>query len=224
MKEIVDNILNLIYPPVCGFCNKIYKESLCKKCEIKIKEYEINSIRKVKDKYFDELLCLFNYKDIIRKTIIKYKFQNKVYLYKTFSKIILKNKKICGFLKKYDIIIPVPISKRRKQKRGYNQSYLIAKEIEKFTNLKCENKCLIKQKDTIEQSKLNKNERKINIQGAYKIIHKEKILNKKILLLDDIYTTGNTVNECAKILKQTGIKKIRCINNCKRLKEEKWKI
>lgn len=206
--KIINNILNLIYPPVCGFCGRICNEHLCKKCEIKIKEYQINSIRKVKDKYFDELLCLFKYEDIIRETIIKYKFQNKSYLYKTFSKIILKNEKTCGFLKKYDIIIPVPISKKRKIQRGYNQSYLIAKEIARNTTLKCENKCLIKKKDTIEQSKLNKNQRKINVQNAYMITNKEKLLNKNVLLIDDIYTTGNTVNECAKTLKQAEIQSI----------------
>ena len=224
MNKIINNILNLVYPTVCGFCNQICKENLCKKCEIKIKEYEINSIRKIKDKYFDELLCLFKYEDDIRETLIKYKFQNKAYLYKTFSKIILKNEKICGFLKKYDIIIPVPISKKRKQKRGYNQSLLIAKDIANFTNLKLEDKCLIKQKETIEQSKLNKNERKINVQDAYKVKNKEKIFNKNVLIIDDIYTTGNTVNECARILRQAGTKNIRCINNCKRLKEDIWKI
>jgi len=218
--RIIDNILDLIYSPVCGFCNQICKENLCKKCEIKIKDYEINSIRKVKDKYFDEVLYLFKYEDIIRNILIKYKFQNKSYLYKTFSKIILKNKKICGFLKNYDIIIPVPISKKRKYKRGYNQSYLIAREIAKYADLNCENKCLIKQKETTEQSKLNKNQRKTNVQGAYKITDKQKLFNKNVLILDDIYTTGSTVNECAKMLKEAGIKRIRCINNCKRLKED----
>ena len=206
--NIIENILNLIYPPGCGFCNNICKENLCKKCEIKIREYEINSLKKVKDRYFDELICLFKYEDIIRSTLIKYKFQNKAYLYKTFSKIILKNKKICGFLKNYDIMIPVPISKKRRSQRGYNQSYLIAKEIAKFTNLKSENRCLEKQKDTIEQSKLSKNERRTNIQEAYKIINKERLFNKKVLLLDDIYTTGSTVNECSKVLKQAGTKGI----------------
>jgi ComF family protein len=206
--KIIENFLNLIYPPVCGFCNQICEESLCKKCKIKIKKYEINSIRKVKDKYFDELLCLFRYEDVIRDILIKYKFQNKAYLYKTFSKIILKNKKIYSFLKKYDIIIPVPISKKRNIQRGYNQSYLIAKEIATNSNLKCENKCLVKQKDTIEQSKLNKNQREINVKDVYRLINKEKILNKKILLIDDIYTTGNTVNECARELKKLGIKHI----------------
>lgn len=205
---MLENFLNLMYPPVCGFCNKICKEHLCSKCEMKINKYEINSIKKINDMHFDELLCIYKYQDIIRDTIIKYKFQNKAYLYKTFSKIILKDKKICGFLKNYDIIIPVPISKKRKNQRGYNQSYLISKEIAKFTNLKCESKGIVKQKDTIEQSKLNKNQRKTNVQGVYKIINEQKLLNKKVLLLDDIYTTGNTVNECAKMLKQVGVNRI----------------
>ena len=206
--EIIENILNLIYPPVCGFCGKICNEYLCKKCEIKIKKYEIVSVRKNNNTYFKEILCIFKYEDLIRNILIKYKFQNKSYLYKTFIKIILKNKKICGFLKNYDIIIPVPISKKRNRQRGYNQSYLIAREIAKQINLKHEKNCFVKQKDTIEQSKLDKNQRKINVQNAYKIIDKEKIINKKIILLDDIYTTGNTVNECAKMLEQAGARMI----------------
>ena len=206
--KIIENILNLIYPPVCGFCGKICNKYLCKKCEIKIKKHQIVSIRKINSAYFEEMLCIFKYEDIIRNILIKYKFQNKAYLYKTFAKNILKNKKICGFLKNYDIIIPVPISKKRNRQRGYNQSDLIAKEISKYTNLKYENKCIIKQKDTIEQSKLDKEQRKINVKNAYRIMDKEKIVNKKVILLDDIYTTGNTVNECAKMLKQAGANNI----------------
>lgn len=206
--KIIKKFLNLIYPPVCGFCGKICNEHLCKKCEIKIKKHEIVSVRRISNTYFEEILCIFKYEDIIRSTLIKYKFQNKAYLYKTFSKIIVKNKKIYSFLKNYDIIIPVPISKKRNRQRGYNQSYLIAKEIAEKSNLKCEKKCLVKQKDTIEQSKLDKEQRKINVQGAYGIINKEKLINKNVLLLDDIYTTGNTVKECAKRLKQSGAKKV----------------
>ena len=206
--RIINKILDLIYPPICGFCEKICNEHLCKKCEIKIKNYEIISIRENSNAYFDEILYIFKYEDVIRDTLIKYKFQNKAYLYKTFSKIILKNKKMYSFLKSYDIIIPVPISKKRNKQRGYNQSCLIAKEISRSSNLKFENKCLIKQKDTIEQSRLDKKQRKINVQGAYKIINKEKLFNKNILLLDDIYTTGNTVEECARTLKQAGAKKV----------------
>ena len=99
MNKIFNYILELIYPNVCGVCKKICKENLCPKCEIKTKEYQINIIKKYNDKqtYFDEGIHIFKYEDIIRKMLVEYKFQDKAYLYKTFTKIILKNKKIMRF-------------------------------------------------------------------------------------------------------------------------------
>ena len=111
-------------------------------------------------------------------------------------------------IKTYDTIIPVPISNKRKMERGYNQSFLIAKKIAKSLNLEIINNCLYKNKNIIEQSKLNKEDRQKNIQGVYKLINKEKLKNKKILLIDDIYTTGSTVNECSRTLRQADIKEI----------------
>lgn len=92
--------------------------------------------------------------------------------------------------------------------RGYNQSLLIAKEITKQTKLELLNNCLIKNKNIIEQSKLTKEERKQNIKGVYKLENKKLVKNKNILLVDDIYTTGSTVNECSKILRQGNPNKI----------------
>lgn len=145
-------------------------------------------------------MYFFKYDGIIRKTIIDYKFNDKSYIYKTYTNFFLKNEKFCEIIKKYDIIIPVPISSKRSKQRGYNQSLLIAKELAKKTNIKLENKCLIKSKNIIEQSKLNKEERKQNIIGVYKLKNEQKIKNQKILIVDDIYTTGSTVNECCKTL------------------------
>ena len=121
---------------------------------------------------------------------------------------MLKNEKIFENIKKYDKIIPVPVSKKRNKERGYNQSLLIAGEIANKTNLELVNNCLIKTKNIIEQSKLNKEDRQQNIQGVYSLQNKSLITNKKILLIDDIYTTGSTVNECSKILQQANPKKI----------------
>lgn len=209
---MLEKILEYIYPPTCGVCGKICKEYICNKCRIKLRKYEIknNHVIKIgnKEKHFDELLCIFKYEDIIRDIIIKYKFQNKPYLYKTFSKIILKNKKTCGFLEKYDIIIPVPISRKRKHERGYNQTQLIAKEIAKILNIKLGNNILIKERDTKAQSELSKKERAINIKDVFKITDYKTIKNMKILIFDDIYTTGSTANECARVLKEAGAQKV----------------
>lgn len=125
-----------------------------------------------------------------------------------FSEIILNDKEICELLSKYDMIISVPVSRKRKKERGYNQSELIAKEISKKLNMEYAKDVLYKTKNTIAQSKLNKEEREENAKGVYEIKNLNKITGKKILLIDDIYTTGSTVNECSKILKQANPKKI----------------
>jgi competence protein ComFC len=154
-------------------------------------------------------MYLFDYQGIIRQKILQYKFGEKTYISECFTKIILNDEKICRFLKNYDIIIPVPISKKRKKKRGYNQSELIAKKIAKqMKNLKYTSKVLYKTKDTIPQSVLDKDKRIENIKGAYYIKNEQILKNKKVLLIDDIFTTGSTVNECSKILKQVGVKEI----------------
>ena len=98
--------------------------------------------------------------------------------------------------------------KIKKQKRGYNQTELITKKIAKALEIQEDSKTLIKIKNTKTQSKLSKIQRLENIKNVFYIKDKEKIQNKKVILFDDIITTGATINECAKILKQKGAKKI----------------
>ncbi|OKZ76000.1 MAG: hypothetical protein BHW00_00410 [Clostridium sp. 26_22] len=153
-------------------------------------------------------MYIFRYEGKIRKIIIDYKFNEKSYIYVTFVNFLLKNKKIFENIKKYDTIVPVPISPKRQKERGYNQSLLIAREIAHKTNLELMNNCLIKTKNIIEQSKLNKEDRAQNIYGVYELKNKQLVENKKILLIDDIYTTGSTVNECSRILRKANPEKI----------------
>lgn len=205
------SLINIIYPSCCLICGKYSKDIYCNNCkkilENKLKVTIVN--RKNKSDYYEKHIYLFDYKEKIRNLILDYKFNDKSYLYKLFSKIIIKNEKIYGILKNYDIIISVPIHKKRKNKRGYNQSELIAKEIAKsIKEISFENKIIIKEKNNIEQSSLNKKQRSKNVKNVYNVINKQKILNKKIILFDDIYTTGNTVNEISKLLKQNGAKEI----------------
>ena len=210
IKNFYDNILDLIYPPVCGICGKLNQNYLCKKCQ-KVLENQSKFVIDENQDFNQNLnkhLYIFKYEGIIRSMILNYKFNEKSYLYITFVNFLLKNEKFFKILKSYDTIIPVPISSERKNERGYNQSELLAKELAKKLNIECVKNCLIKNKNIIEQSKLNKEERQKNIQGVYILRNKEKLINKKLLLIDDIYTTGSTVNECCKILKQANPRKI----------------
>ena len=209
IKKII-NIINILFPPICGICGKINQEGLCNKCKVKLQELEESSIINInlENKYFHDLIYIFKYEGLIRKLILDYKFHEKPYMYISIVAFILKNKTIYEKLQSYDTIIPVPISKKRMKERGYNQSLLIAKKISKDVKIPLQTNCLFKTKNIIEQSKLNKEQRKENIQNVYKLKNKEILKNKRILLIDDIYTTGSTVNECSKILQQGMPKKI----------------
>lgn len=201
---------------MCAFCGKINSTYLCDKCKSKIEKIQ-NPCIQIYDKediYYNEHIYLFAYKGHIREKIIDYKFNNKSYYFKTFSKILLNNKKICEILKSYDIIVPVPIHTKRRKERGYNQTELIARElvreINKNTNLKLVN-ILIKNINTKPQSTLNKKQRIENAKNVYQLKSTkgmQKLTQKRILLFDDIYTTGSTANECAKGIKQLQPKKI----------------
>ena len=98
--------------------------------------------------------------------------------------------------------------KKRYKERGYNQSLLIAREIAKNENVKLRNNVISKVKNNNTQSKLNKEERAENVKNVYKITNNKEIIDKNILLIDDIFTTGATLNECSKMLKQASAKKV----------------
>lgn len=214
--NFLDCVLNFIFPPVCGICLKISKKYICEECMELVKFKSLNKIDTYNDKNFKKHLYIFKYEGIIRQRILEYKFKEKSYLHRSFLEMILNSKTNIEFINKYDVLIPVPIHKDRIKIRGYNQSELIAKDlVYEIKNIKLDNKVLIKTKNIVAQSSLNKKQRKNNIKNVYQVKNIENIVNKKVLLLDDIYTTGSTVNECAKILKEAGCKEVGVITIAK---------
>lgn len=197
---LLEKLLNVIFPIQCGICEKL-GSSICDKCYNDLKKYEIR-------KQYEDLFFAYKYEGIIRTLIIKYKFHDKSYLYKTFSEILLKNKNLCKFLKSYDIILPVPLHKKRLQERGYNQVDLIAKEIAKKTGLIYYKNVLIKNKNIKPQSIKSIQERVNDVLGIYEVKNSELIKEKNVLILDDIYTTGSTAQECKKELLKAGANKV----------------
>ena len=214
----LENVLNFIFPTTCGICGKVGLP-ICNNCDKLIRKYEINLVENdyieteqnigCKNKNLEQennykfknnskikvkKIFLYRYCDLIRKLLINYKFNDASYLADTFAYLIKNNKKIYDILKTYDIILPVPLHKKRKLERGYNQTELIAKKI----GLKYENNCLVKVRNIKPQSKNDAKKRKTEIKDVFKVQNIEKIKNKKVLILDDIYTTGSTADECIK--------------------------
>ncbi len=216
---MLEFVLNFLFPPVCGICGEINKNWLCEECKTKLKKLEINGYIKskrllkqnymgIEEIYIDEFFYLFEYKKIIRKLLLRYKFGGKPYLSNMFTNIILNNKKIGKIFENYDIIIPVPMDVKKKNERGYNQTELILNLISKKRRIIIENKILYKIKNTKTQSTLSLKERYRNIKNVFLVKNTYKIKDKKIIVFDDIYTTGATANEISKILKQAGAKKV----------------
>lgn len=213
--NFINSVLDYFFPPICGMCGEINENYICNNCYENIKKIKKCVINEYNNRNFSKHLYIFRYEGIIRNKIIEYKFEDKGYLYKMFAKIIFSDKKTCNFIKKYDVIIPVPISKKRKKKRGYNQSELVANELAQKLNQDIWTDIIIKKKDNKPQSELNKLERIKNVEDIYEINKPIEVKNKKVLLLDDIYTTGSTVNEIARKLKQNQTQEIGVITLAK---------
>ena len=203
-KRIVD----LIFPNVCGFCGeKINTRYTCGKC-LNILEYYKEKVYfpSKGEEYLDEIICAFNYKGTLKSKMLQFKFHDNRYISKSFGDVL--SYKIKQHNINADIIIPVPICKKRYFERGYNQSEYVARYVSKLCNIELEKNVLLKDRSNKQQSLLDASKRAQNVKGVYSIRNAVKIKEKNILLIDDIYTTGATLNECAKILKQAGASKV----------------
>lgn len=112
------------------------------------------------------------------------------------------------FFDQSTILIPVPLHKKRLRERGFNQSELLAKRLSEKTGQRVIDKAIIRKKYTLPQVDLKMNERKENIRDAFFCLDSALIEDKKVILIDDVLTTGATMTECAKVLKAAGAKEV----------------
>jgi competence protein ComFC len=153
----------------------------------------------------DQIICLCEYSGIIKSTLIKFKFFDKPGYYRVFSQLLLEKIQNMTSLRDVDIIMSVPLYRGKKRERGYNQSYLISNYLAKELKIKEGSRLLVRKKDTQSQSLLKKrNERYLNMKDAFEVSNASYLANKKVLLIDDIITTGFTLEECSKVLKKAG--------------------
>ncbi len=142
------------------------------------------------------LLHLFKYG---HKTSLRHFFNDQINLFLTTYNIDLKN---------IDLIVPIPLHPTRQRERGYNQSLLIAHMLAEDLRIPLESQHLIRVRHTPNQARLSQKERWTNIEAAFKIKPHNNFRQKNILLVDDLYTTGATVSQAAKILKTAGAQNV----------------
>lgn len=155
--------------------------------------------------YFDKAIGCIEYDELSKKIIFGFKYNNKTFMSKYIATII--NEKLSSEKIEFDYILYVPLHKSREKKRGFNQSKLIAKNLGEILNVEVIN-CIIRNKKTKRLFELKDRERIKELKNAFEMNSDiELCKNKKVLLIDDIFTTGSTVNEISKLLK------INCVKN-----------
>jgi len=163
--------------------------------------------------------------DEIAKTLIHdLKFRKRPEYGEKIIDYLISNHADLSFAADADIIIPVPLHKKRERKRGYNQTAVLGAELGRKLQKPCFEKALKKIKDTLPQSDLSGEERRKNISGAYSVRDKDAVNGKIILLIDDVFTTGSTLNECAQTLLNAGAHKIYCFTVAKTVKAKTVKV
>ena len=231
--EVLDLVLDFIYPKniSCILCNKPIKKintySLCKDCFKELnfiqdgcikcgKPIIYHSLEKLdlcgcsycfnKSFYFDKAISCIEYSDISKSMILGFKYKNKTYMAKYISNIMKEKLDLENI--KFDYITFVPLHKKRMRKRGFNQSEKNAKELGKMIDIPILD-CIYRKSNTNRLYNLNRKERKIELKNAFLVKENINYANgKNILLIDDIFTTGSTVNEISKLLKLNNVNKI----------------
>jgi len=183
----------------CFFCkeNIIKNSYLCEECISKIRKYDKEIFNDYGEECFKKDI-IFYYSGMLKTKIKEFKFENGVYLKKPFGKLIYENLDK-SLIEKMDYIAYVPSSKKKMKLRGYNHSKLLAEEISKYSNIPLFDN-LRKIKNTKSQHFLSLEERSVNLQNSFLVDC--DLSEKNILLLDDIHTSGTTIDECYKELKK----------------------
>lgn len=232
------SFIDIVYPPRCHICGKFlpYKEErsyLSEICSDCLKDFEpinspICSICGVpfatnkggnhicedcmrKNPYYELARAPYFYSGKLKNAIQRFKYNSETHLGKTFGGLLLDFIQKMSYEMDGYIIIPVPLHKKKLRERGYNQSLLLAKVLSKRLGLELDFMSFARVRNTQSQAGLRRMDRRNNVKNAFLVKEIRAIKNKKILLVDDVFTTGVTLNECAKSLKQSGAAKIMCV-------------
>lgn len=206
--KLYHKLMQLLYPPKCVLCRKLLTDDetdLCAQCRSDTPEI---SDTKRKLPYLAKWTGLWYYEGSVRASILRYKFRGSRSYSQSYGRLLAM--KLLQEDASFDILTWAPISRRRKRSRGYDQVELIARAVAKELGVSLV-PTLTKIRHNRPQSKLkDAAARRANVLGVYRVLDPEQIAGKRILLLDDILTTGATVSECARTLLTAGAKEVIC--------------
>lgn len=223
IRSLFGHVLDWIYPPACVHCGK--KGALiCGDCLSKLPEvgdhYCSHCGKPLKPKHFcrhcakSEFLfqssrAPYLYEGPVPDMIQKLKYKKMLDLVPILAKLLTDFWPELNW--QIDMVVPVPLAKQRRTRRGFNQSEKIAADFTRNTGLPHEPRALMKQRETAQQVGLDAAQRRLNLSGAF-AAEPSLVRGKRILLLDDVMTTGSTFAECSAVLLEAGAKSVKCLS------------
>ena len=238
VKYLKESILDIFYPRRCPICGEIVNtkgeyvclaccgkpiligEPRCKKCSKPIEDEEVELCHDCKKNHHNYSLgyALWLYDATMKKSIADFKYKGRreygdFYVCEIIKHLGAKIKELNP-----DIIVPIPLHKLKERKRGFNQAEVIAGGISRELKIPMVENLIVRNKNTLPQKQLNDVQRLRNLEQAFSISEKEYKKYKgsilKVLLIDDIYTTGSTIEACTKILQKNGVQKVYFVCLC----------
>lgn len=204
-------VLDLLFPPKCAFCGKILKageRGMCARCQKELPWLE-GTAAEQKAEFIEKCVSPLRYEGAVRESIHRYKFKGLRGYAPLYGALVAQCVKdhLAG---EYDLITWAPLSERRKRERGYDQAFLMAQAAAlALDSVAAET--LRKGRHTGAQSHLeDPAARRANVMGAYEVVDGELLQDKRVLLVDDVVTSGATLSECARMLRTAGAKAVVC--------------
>lgn len=210
--------LELLFPRRCILCRRLLPREqsiLCADCCSSTQEYPLqawNSGRKGKNsgQFLDSFAAVWYYDGDVRRSLHRFKFHGAAHLAPKYAFLMAQLLRQWG-PEEFDILTWVPVSRRRRYRRGYDQCELLARAMSRELGIPCQ-RTLYKHRHTPPQSGLSGFEaREANVLGAFQICGGTDLQGKRVVLVDDIRTTGATLNECARVLLTAGAKEVHAV-------------
>ena len=203
-------ILNFIFPLNCGACGALleadYPGRLCEDCLRRI-VYSRSRVYPLPE-WLDDLFSCCSYEGVIRDCIHHFKYRSREYMAKPLGAIMAECLESGMDTAGVDALVPVPLHWRSRARRGFNQSELLARELLSVYDGAVSTGNLVKRRNTLSQVGLSGEERLTNISDAFLVKAPGEFEGRTVLLVDDVCTTGSTLNECARLLKSAGSLKV----------------
>jgi ComF family protein len=213
---LLSGVLNFFYPPVCHVCGGTLDrptQLVCHRCWSGLPQYgdfrvQIPGSKRHIDTTVVGLLGEGDFDDPVNNIVHQLKYGHRRVHAQGLASRLGGLLAIYPWMKRIDVIIPVPLHRSRIRARGYNQSQLLADELGNLFGVRVVSKVLVRTRSTQSQTRLTARQRQQNVAGAFAVSDAETIRGKRILLVDDVVTTGYTLNECAKTLKRAGARDV----------------